>query len=119
MDRDESAAARRRTARYADEPELGPADRAALEAPAGEDLDESSRPENPTDDAVRRNDVGAVPRSAVTGRHDPGSGADETDGHDATTEATRRAAEDVSTGDGTEDRPRETPVFERGGLPKI
>ncbi len=61
--------------------------------------------------------VGAKPRSNVTGRHDPGSGANETvDGLSDTEEMTRRAAEDTAPGT----RDRDTPVFDRGRrIPKV
>jgi hypothetical protein len=43
--------------------------------------------------------IGAVPRSAVTGKHDAGSGANETiDGLTSEEEALRRAAEDTPLG---------------------
>ena len=64
--------------------------------------------------------VGAQPRSEVTGRHDPGSGANETpDGLTDTEEELRRAVEDTPSGgaDGSVD---DIPVFERAdALPKI
>ena len=57
-----------------------------------------------------------MPRSTVTGAHDPGTGANETDGLSGTEEMTRRAAEDdapsIADGDATED---DTPVFDRAG----
>lgn len=61
--------------------------------------------------------VGAEPRSAVTGAHDAGMGADETeDGLSGTEEAVRRAAEDETEADDFE----ELPVFDRAeALPKI
>jgi len=61
--------------------------------------------------------VGAVPRSTVTGAHQPGMGADETeDGLSGTEEAARRAAEDETEADDFED----LPVFDRAdAAPKI
>jgi hypothetical protein len=64
--------------------------------------------------------IGAHPRSEVTGRHDEGSGANETaHGLTPTEEAMRRGAEDVPVGlpDGA---PEDLPVFDRGQvLPKV
>jgi hypothetical protein len=60
------------------------------------------------------------PRSEITGRHDAGSGANETiDGLNSSEEALRRGAEDVPLG--TEDKPIEdVPVFDRAGrLPRV
>jgi len=64
--------------------------------------------------------IGAHPRSEVTGRHDAGSGANETvDGLAPTEEALRRGAEDMPLG--RPDRePEDLPVFDRGqALPKV
>ncbi|MBI5111770.1 MAG: hypothetical protein HZA68_07345 [Rhodovulum sp.] len=123
MDRDETTRLRRGEARpgkgYADEPEISSWDRPLLETPGGRSADRDPADRDITDDETRRDDVGAVPRSAVTGAHEPSTGAVETpDGLDETGEVTRRAAEDIGTGPGREDREDETPVFERGGLPK-
>jgi hypothetical protein len=87
-----------------------------LETPAGRENDcGSSDKTTVANREIRRNDVGARPRSQITGQHEPGTGAVETeDGLDERSEALRRAAEDLPTGGGREDRPRETPVFERG-----
>jgi hypothetical protein len=64
--------------------------------------------------------IGAQPRSEVTGRHDSGSGANETiDGLTGAEEALRRAAEDTSSGQGPEED-EDMPVFDRAGeLPKV
>src|SRR5436305_1320529 len=61
--------------------------------------------------------IGAEPRNAVTGRHEPGMGANETaDGLSGTEEAVRQAAEDESETDGFD----ELPVFDRAeAMPKI
>jgi hypothetical protein len=59
--------------------------------------------------------IGAHPRSEVTGRHDAGSGANETvDGLTPTEEAIRRGAEDKPIG-GSERE--DVPVFDRGQAP--
>jgi hypothetical protein len=64
--------------------------------------------------------IGAHPRSEVTGRHDAGSGANETvDGLTSMEEAIRRAAEDMPVGR-TDREPEDLPVFDRGqALPKV
>jgi hypothetical protein len=64
--------------------------------------------------------VGAQPRSGLTGRHDAGSGANETmDGLTSSEEAIRGGAEDTAIGE--PDREIEDlPVFDRAhALPKI
>jgi hypothetical protein len=62
--------------------------------------------------------IGAQPQSAVTGRHEPGIGANETaDGLSGTEEAVRQAAEDEPETDGGFD---ERLVFDRAeAMPKI
>jgi hypothetical protein len=95
--------------------------------------DKPKRPKEATDDAVLSNitgrepgsafasdaskPIGAHPRSEVTGRHDAGSGANETvDGLTPTEEAIRHAAEETPAG--RPDRePEEMPVFDRGRAP--
>jgi hypothetical protein len=60
--------------------------------------------------------IGARPRSEITGRHDAGSGANETiDGLNSLDEATRRAAEDTPLG--APDGEKDLPVFDRGDAP--
>jgi hypothetical protein len=63
--------------------------------------------------------VGAVPRSVVTGRHDVGSGANETaDGLTDAEESLRAAAEDTPLG--VPDTEDDLPVFDRAQtLPKV
>src|SRR4051812_47802568 len=63
---------------------------------------------------------GARPRSEVTGRHDVGSGANETvDGLTSSEEATRRGAEDIPIG-APERQLEDLPVFDRAdALPKV
>lgn len=118
MDRDETRA-RPPGKGFADQGQVSDADRPLLETPGGRSAERDPADRSDFDDEARRRDVGAVPRSAVTGAHQPGTGADETaDGLSETEEATRRAAEDIATGPGGEDRDDDTPVFERGGLPK-
>jgi len=58
----------------------------------------------------------AQPRSVVTGRHDAGSGANETaDGLNELEESMRHAAEDTPSG--RNERAEDIPVFDRGDLP--
>jgi len=66
------------------------------------------------------NIVGAQPRSEVTGRHDVGSGANETlDGLTSSEEAIRRGAEDTPIGAPEPDL-EDLPVFDRAdALPKV
>jgi len=63
--------------------------------------------------------IGAQPRSEITGRHDPGSGANETvDGLSGTEEALRQAAEETPSGPSNE--AEDIPVFDRAqAMPKI
>ena len=71
-----------------------------------------------TDDEVRPPEIAARPRSEVTGRHDEGSGANETiDGLDEYQEATRHGAEDVPDKRTTL---KDIPVFDRADVePKV
>jgi hypothetical protein len=56
--------------------------------------------------------IGGQPRSEVTGKHDEGSGANETeDGLDEVAESIRHNAEDIPTGRG--DDFEKLPVFDR------
>jgi hypothetical protein len=73
----------------------------------------------PTGREVLSSDGGS-PRSEVTGRHDAGSGANETlEGLTSTEEALRRGAEDIPTGGQQQDL-EDIPVFDRGdALPKV
>ena len=82
------------------------------------------RKETPKSDNGNENDMrthlGHVRRSDVTGKHDAGSGANETiDGFDANMEATRQGAEDIPVGR-PERELEDLPVFDRGdALPKV
>lgn len=95
--------------RYANERSVSPGDRRILETGEGRENTQGAEPGALSEDEVRRKDVGAVPRSAVTGRHDPGVGDNEVDGRDPAGEATRRAAEDIPQGG----RDFGKPVFDR------
>lgn len=120
MDRDETTRPAPSRTAFADRAEVSDGDRPLLETPGGRSAERDPADRSDFDDEARRIDVGAVPRSTVTGRHEPGTGGQETeDGLSETEEAIRRAAEDIATAPGEEDRGDEIPVFERGGLPKV
>jgi len=106
MDRIEKPKKRRK---FANRGEVSERDAAALPSSTGRETAENdiSRP------------IGAHRRSEVTGRHDAGSGANETtDGLTSLEEALRRAAEDTPTG-APEEQLEDVPVFDRAdALPK-
>jgi hypothetical protein len=84
---------------FANNSDLNEADASALIGPTGR---EAPSP------------VGSHPRSEVTGRHDAGSGANETkDGLTSSEEELRRNAEDVPLGEPTTEL-EDVPVFDRG-----
>ena len=59
---------------------------------------------------------GGQPRSQITGRHDAGSGANETiDGLNSTEESLRKGAEETPIG--SADKPEDVPVFDRSKMP--
>jgi hypothetical protein len=98
---------------FANSSEVSETDAAALPSSTGRETSKIA----PSDIA---RSVGARPRSEVTGRHDAGSGANETiDGLTSSEEAMRRGAEDTPVGapDQTLD---DLPVFDRAdALPKV
>jgi hypothetical protein len=58
------------------------------------------------------NNAPAHPKSEETGRHDAGSGANETiDGLDSSSEVIRKGAEDIPVG---RKKRKDVPVFDRG-----
>jgi hypothetical protein len=96
------------------EGEVLPSDTPLLETPMGRENDFGAGDENTLNkDEIERPEVLSRPRSQVTGRHDEGSGANETvDGLDEYQEAARQGAEDIP----VSDRDREfatLPVFDR------
>ena len=108
MDRKETARTKR--SGYANERDIGEATARTLSGPTGHEDNKGADPGTMAAEEITQ-PVGAEPRSAVTGRHDPGTGANETvDGLSGTEEMTRRAAEDTAPGE----RKRDTPVFDRG-----
>ena len=96
------------------EGEVLPSDAPLLETPMGRENDFGAVDENtPNNDELARPEILSRPRSLITGRHDEGSGANETiDGLDETAEALRQGAEDIPVSD--RDREFENlPVFDR------
>jgi hypothetical protein len=99
-----------------DNPTLVPfADRALLETPVGRENDHGVAERGTlAEDEIRDKEVLTEGRSAITGRHDAGSGANETDdGLNATEEEVREFAEDLPLGEEHDD----APVFDRGLMP--
>lgn len=72
------------------------------------------------DEEVRRPEIASRPKSTITGRHDEGSGANETiDGLDEIQEAVRHATEDLPASEKGDDFER-LPVFDRAeSEPKV
>ena len=110
MDRTEKRKKRRE---FANSSDVSQTDAAALASATGR---ETSSPA-PSDIA---RSIGARPRSEVTGRHDAGSGANETvDGLTSSEEATRRGAENTPIG-APKPELEDLPVFDRAAaLPKV
>lgn len=98
--------------------EIDDRDLPLIESPVGREDDQGGDPGTLAFDEVFH-EPAAVPRSTITGKHDAGSGANETiDGLNSTEEMTRRSAEDVPTGRRTD--VRDLPVFDRGDtLPRV
>ena len=111
--------------KYANEAEVAGRDAPLLETPAGRENDCGTADRRSVANRdIAKPEVGARPRSEITGKHDEGAGANETaDGLDEQAEETRRGAEDLPLGAGhagREDRVAETPVFERSRTaPKV
>jgi hypothetical protein len=96
------------------EGEVLPSDAPLLETPLGRENDFGAADENTLNkDELERPEVLSRPRSEITGRHDEGSGANETiDGLDEIQEAVRHGAEDIPTSDRDLEFER-LPVFDR------
>jgi len=96
------------------EGEVLPSDAPLLETPSGRENDFGASDEGQlNEDELRRPEVLSRPRSEITGRHDEGSGANETiDGLDEIQEAVRHAAEDIPASEKGDDFKR-LPVFDR------
>ena len=97
-----------------------PDDAALLESPLGRENDFGADPGTLAADEIRHPEVGARPMSTMTGRHDEGSGANETvDGLDEIQEAVRHAAEDLPASERGDDFDK-LPVFDRAEAePKV
>ena len=66
-------------------------------------------------DETERPEIASRPRSEITGKHDEGSGANETvDGLDEYQEATRHGAEDIPANENRK-KLSDIPVFDRAG----
>src|SRR5689334_316337 len=88
-------------------------DAQTLRGPAGRQDNQGAEPGTLAADDLKQ-PVSAEPRSAVTGRHDAGSGANETvDGLSGIEEMVREAAEDIAPRTRYDDT-RETPAVDRG-----
>ena len=101
--------------------EVPKADRVLLETPEDRENDFGASDENELiNDEIARPEVNSRPRSEITGRHDEGSGANETiDGLDEIQEAIRHGAEDIPASEQGDDFKR-LPVFDRGeSEPKV
>jgi len=114
MDRDELNEPQ--PSQYANTAQMKESDRALLPGITGREDDLGVDPASLAAVDVDQ-PIGAQPRSAVTGQHQPGMGANETvDGLSGTEEAVRAAAEDEAEADDFED----LPVFDRAdAIPKI
>ena len=110
MDRTEKP---KKRGEFANRGEVSETDAAALPSGTGRETNSTG----PSDIATS---MSARPRSEVTGRHDAGSGANETvDGLTSSEEATRRGAEDIPIG-APERELEDLPVFDRAdALPKV
>jgi hypothetical protein len=115
LDRDELNQSQQ--SEYANTAQVKASDRPLLPGIAGREDDLGADPGSPAAVDIEQ-PIGAQPRSAVTGQHQPGMGANETvDGLSGTEEAVRAAAEDDIEVDDFED---DTPVFDRAdAIPKI
>ena len=115
MDRDELQDSKR-SSPYANQAEVSDADSPLLMSATGREDNQGADPGSLAQPDVEK-PVGATPRSAITGRHQPGMGANETiDGLSGTEESARLAAEDEA----VEDEAEDLPVFDRAvAAPKI
>src|SRR3954468_20508943 len=103
------------------EGEILPSDVPLLETPAGRENDFGAADEDRlNEDELQRPEVLSRPRSEITGRHDEGSGANETmDGLDEIQEAIRHAAEDIPVSERSKTI-EDIPVFDRAETePKV
>jgi hypothetical protein len=115
VDRDEIQESKR-SSQYANNAEVSDADSPLLMSATGREDSQGAEPGSLAQVDVTK-PVGAEPRSALTGRHQPGMGANETiDGLSGTEESARAAAEDEA----VEDEAEDLPVADRAvAAPKI
>jgi len=102
--------------------EVSTPDSVLLETPLGRENDFGLADRGTlSQDEVVHPEVGARPMSSITGRHDEGSGANETvDGLDEYGEAIRHAAEDIPAAERPNDDLENLPVFDRADAePKV
>jgi hypothetical protein len=96
---------------YANQREISPGDAEIVGSATGRENDQGAEPGTLAADDIAK-PVGATLRSQITGRHEPGMGANETeDGLSGTEEAVRHLAEDTPIGGDDGEDP--LPVFER------
>jgi hypothetical protein len=109
---------RAKDSEFANQGELTPNEAVAAESVSEREDSQGAEPGTMAAGDVRK-PIGARPESLVSGRHDEGSDANETeDGLTESEEAMRKAVEDLPTG--TTDNPDDIPVFDRGdALPRI
>jgi len=95
--------------------EVANPDRVLLESPLGRENDFGLADHGTlNEDEVVRPEIASRPKSEITGRHDEGSGANETiDGLDEYQEAIRHAAEDIPASEKPGDDFERLPVFDR------
>ena len=111
----------KRSQKFENQSEVSGNDASLLDSPTGRE-DHHGLAESGSIPAgeIAKRPGGGCPRSEITGRHDAGSGANETiDGLNSSEESLRKGAEDVPLG--TEDKPIEdVPVFDRARrLPRV
>lgn len=112
MDRLERKQQGDRPSTFANEGEVNAADRALLETPGGEDTDRE--PEETSLHDQEAGEAPAMPRSAITAFHDPGSDDETEDGLGQDDESIRRGAEEVPIGRKADP---DMPVFDRASAP--
>jgi hypothetical protein len=119
MDRIEKPQPARRS-EFANQGEIAKPDPAENDTPTGREDHLGLTEASATAGSEINKPVGAQPRSRITGRHDAGSGANETsDGLTEVDEALRRAAEDTPSGNNNR-ADGDVPVFDRAAtLPKV
>jgi len=105
---------------FANQGEIAKPDPAENDTPTGREDHLGLAESNATAASEINKPIGAQPRSRITGRHDAGSGANETDdGLTDADEALRRATEDMPSG-GDDRADADVPVFDRADmLPKV